>query len=121
MSVNWCVMKIAKEYQGRRAAGYALPVLDGTGADGHDSTRSRLPVLPGDADEALLDAYSQTVSGVVDGARASVVNIRVRHAGRNGRGHHGEGSGSGFVITPDGYIVTNSHVVHAAAELRVAL
>ena len=50
-------------------------------------------VLPPD-DGALLDAYSQTVSGVVEDARDSVVNIRVRHTGngsRNGRGHQGEG------------------------------
>jgi len=72
-------------------------------------------------DSVLLDAYSKTVSGVVEEARDSVVNIRVRHAAAKGRNSGGEGSGSGFIITPDGYIVTNSHVVHGATEIHVAL
>jgi len=59
------------------------------------------------------------VSGVVENARDAVVNIHVRQHRRDGR--NGEGGGSGFVITPDGYIVTNSHVVHDAAEIKVAL
>ncbi|HUC86298.1 MAG TPA: trypsin-like peptidase domain-containing protein [Candidatus Acidoferrales bacterium] len=107
-------MKIAEKYQGRRAAPL-LPVLD----QSHSVPAPDRIVLPAD-DNSLLDAYSRTVSGVVENAREAVVNIRVRTAENNGR-HHGEGSGSGFVITPDGYIVTNSHVVHDAAEIRVAL
>jgi S1-C subfamily serine protease len=69
-------------------------------------------------DGELLDAYSETVTGVVDQVRDAVVHISVRHAGPNGRGG---GSGSGFVITPDGYIVTNSHVVHGAKDTEVTL
>lgn len=67
------------------------------------------------ADEALLDAYSSAVSGAVSAAHPAVVHIEVR--GNNAPG----GSGSGFFISPDGYIVTNSHVVHGAKELKVFL
>ena len=71
-----------------------------------------------DSDGALLDAYSETVASVVENARDSVVNIRVRNALRGSRGESG---GSGFIITPDGYVMTNSHVVHAAADILVTL
>jgi len=71
-------------------------------------------------DAALLDAYSQTVSRVVERASASVVNIRVRHPRGRSQGH-AEGGGSGFIIAPDGFILTNSHVVHDANEIEVTL
>jgi S1-C subfamily serine protease len=76
----------------------------------------------GGADEALLDSYSRTVSRVVEKVRPTVVNIRTERgkAERAGR-PDGGGSGSGFVIAPDGYILTNSHVVHGAEKMEVAL
>ena len=76
----------------------------------------RLPAT----DDELLDSYSQTVSGVVEKVGPAVVNIRARlsdRAGHNGAG----GTGSGFVIAPDGFILTNSHVVHGAIRLDVTL
>src|SRR3954464_13332930 len=67
------------------------------------------------ADEALIDAYSSAVSNAVAAAHPAVVHIEVQ--GNNAPG----GSGSGFFISPDGYILTNSHVVHGARELKVFL
>jgi S1-C subfamily serine protease len=70
------------------------------------------------ADDAhLLDVYSRTVTGVAEAATAAVVAIHTRRA--SGSGQRG-GSASGFVLTPDGLILTNSHVVHGASALRVA-
>jgi S1-C subfamily serine protease len=62
-------------------------------------------------DEAALDAYSRVVTTVADALAPSVANLRVSH--RRGRGVQ-QGSGSGVVITPDGFILTSAHVVDGA-------
>jgi S1-C subfamily serine protease len=71
-------------------------------------------------DAELLDAYSNAVVRASKTVSPSVVKIDVLAAGRGGRETSG-GSGSGFVFTPDGYILTNSHVVHQARRLQVAM
>jgi S1-C subfamily serine protease len=78
-------------------------------------------VPPADAsDDTLLDAYSRTVIGALERVQSAVAFIAVeRRAGSNGRASGG--SGSGFLFTPDGYLLTNSHVVHGASSLRVTL
>jgi S1-C subfamily serine protease len=68
-------------------------------------------------DEELLDAYSHAVIGVVERVGPAVVRVdRLREARRS---RHTEGSGSGFIFTPDGLILTNSHVVSGAEHLNV--
>ncbi len=77
-------------------------------------------------DGLLLDAYSQAVIGATERANASVVHISVlqdRLAPNRAANDSQQrmGSGSGFVFTPDGFILTNSHVVHGASRVRVTL
>ena len=79
------------------------------------------------SDEKLLDAYSQAVISVVDKVSPAVVNIDVqrqlRDRRRNNQSFSQEmhGNGSGFIFTRDGYILTNSHVVHDASKIEVTL
>ncbi len=68
------------------------------------------------SDRELLDAYSRAVIQVVDMVGPAVVNIGVGRATRRGEQN---GAGSGVVIAPDGYILTNSHVVHGATRLTI--
>ena len=69
----------------------------------------------GPPDRELLDAYSRAVTSAVDRVAPAVAHVRVAHA--KGR----DGSGSGFLITPDGYLLTNSHVATGAASIEVTL
>jgi S1-C subfamily serine protease len=83
-------------------------------------------VAPGeirvDEEEALLDAYSRAVSGVVTRVSPAVVNISVVGEVRTRRGpFEVRGAGSGFFLTPDGYLLTNNHVVERARQLEAAL
>jgi S1-C subfamily serine protease len=75
-----------------------------------------------DNDEELLDAYSKAVVGAARKVSPSVVNINVflnPRQGRNRRDPQRGGSGSGFIFTPDGFILTNSHVVHSLPKLII--
>jgi S1-C subfamily serine protease len=80
------------------------------------------PEIPGD--DGLLDAYSNAVVGASERVSPSVVHIESFHGAKGGdprRPREGRGSGSGFVFTSSGYILTNSHVVHGASRVEVTL
>jgi S1-C subfamily serine protease len=71
-------------------------------------------------DEELLDSYSKSVIRVSSIVSPAVVNINVSVSGKNNRNIR-SGSGSGFIFTPDGFILTNSHVVHSASKIEAIL
>ncbi|MBS0270208.1 MAG: trypsin-like peptidase domain-containing protein, partial [Proteobacteria bacterium] len=68
-------------------------------------------------DTALMDAYSNAVVDVVDAVSPAVVHVQVRSS-RGGR--TGQGSGSGVIVSPDGIILTNNHVIEGAQSISVA-
>src|SRR6266581_3119011 len=110
-------MKILDASQGRQTAEIARTLSEGLDT-AMDEAVTQSPV----DDDELLDGYSRTVSGVVEKVKPAVVNIRVRHGGSERRPtQETGGSGSGFIIAPDGFVLTNSHVVHAADTIEVAL
>src|SRR3989440_7382231 len=71
-----------------------------------------------DAADEALDAYSQAVVGAVEQVGPAVVSIYVGGAGEVARASGG--AGSGVVVTPDGYVLTNEHVVQPVENARVA-
>lgn len=75
---------------------------------------------PSGGDDDLLDAYSRAVVGVIEKVGPAVVSIGVKKQSAAPR-FGSEGAGSGVIIAPDGFVLTNNHVVEQAREIQVGL
>ena len=79
------------------------------------------------SDDELLDAYSRAVITAAERVSASVLNLEVHQPMQRGQAvdprfpQQARGHGSAFIFTPDGFILTNSHVVHNASKIEVTL
>jgi S1-C subfamily serine protease len=82
-------------------------MLNLAGSSDQEPQSSQSPKRPNPKDAELLDAYSQAVVSVVESVSPAVISVSGQ----------GRGSGSGFLITPDGYAITNSHVVGGRSQL----
>jgi S1-C subfamily serine protease len=103
----------------------AIPMtflLNQAKSDAPSSTSENVEAAAGPDDSTLLDAYSRSVVSAVSRVGPAVVNIDVKQRMNLPRGTRElSGNGSGFIITPDGFILTNSHVVHSANSITVNL
>ena len=86
-----------------------------------------VPTAPPVPDDELLDAYSRAVIGAAEKVSSSVLNLEVHQPPEREQAaeprvpRQALGHGSGFIFTPDGFILTNSHVVHSASKIEATL
>lgn len=92
-------------------------MLDFTSDIADDGLSSQITAAAPDNDRALLDAYSNAVIDVTDRVGPAVVRVETGPKVPNGRERGG--LGSGIVISPDGLVLTNSHVVGSSKEIRL--
>ena len=76
---------------------------------------------PAAGDLSLLDAYSRAVISVVDGVSPAVVSLVIEAPAQRRGGVAGTGAGSGFLVAPDGYVLTNHHVVARAGRVTARM
>lgn len=108
---QWAALDyVSEESSGRDDAFDGEPGRDSKQVDG-DTSRN----------DALLDAYSGAVIGALERVAPAVTFIEVVHKAAVPSVGAPRGSGSGFLFTPDGYLLTNSHVVHGSDRITVRL
>src|SRR4030095_6424923 len=109
-----------------KGASFMKPMLRLVSHNDPENAGPGRPALCSMTYEQLLDAYSQAVVSAAEQVSPAVVNIEVQS--KRGSPARSDprlapdvrGNGSGFIFTPDGFILTNSHVVHGADQLIVA-
>jgi S1-C subfamily serine protease len=104
----------------RHADTEALKFLAGGGEDASAGGPRQVDASDS-TDIELLDAYSRAVTAVVEAVGPAVVSVHVGKEAPGGNGIEPAGAGSGVLLTPDGYVLTNHHVVREGSRVRLML